>query len=240
MKRGYRIGIYESWWHLIVTFLVIIAPFLFLLFFSKVESFHTAKLLSDVWDSFLRLFIAYIIAVIIAWVCAIAFFRGKRAKVALPIFDVLQSFPTFAALPLAVYLWGASSLTVIIFLVITVIWPILFSIVSSLKLLRNDWEEAVEISDLHGWNYLKNFILPLSIPGLITGSVIGLGEGWEALVATEIIIDIQSGLGPFFKLFSNDPTITAWGIFGFLILIFSINKIVWIPLLEWSHRKMEE
>jgi ABC-type anion transport system duplicated permease subunit len=69
---------------------------------------------------------------------------------------------------------------------------------------------------------------------------VGLGEGWEALVATEIIVQSQTGLGSFFQSFAENPRVTAFGILGFLILIFSLNKLIWIPLLDWGHKKLEE
>jgi ABC-type nitrate/sulfonate/bicarbonate transport system permease component len=75
---------------------------------------------------------------------------------------------------------------------------------------------------------------------LVTGSIIGLGEGWEALVATEIIVGAQNGLGNFFQNFSNNPAITGFGILGLLILIFTVNKILWIPLLDQSHKLLED
>jgi ABC-type nitrate/sulfonate/bicarbonate transport system permease component len=171
---------------------------------------------------------------------AVAFFRGKRALVALPVFDVLQSFPTFAALPLAIYFWGPSNFTTIFFLIFTIIWPIFFAILSSLKLMKHEWDEVAEIYGLTGKEYLKKFLIPVSVPGLITGSIVGLGEAWEAVVATEIIVGMQSGLGPFFQSFAANSGVTVFGILGFLILIFSINKIIWIPLLDWSHSFIEE
>ncbi len=235
-----RFRIYESRIHLTITLLFLILPFLFFLLFTSLAHIATSLLFTDIFDSVLRLAIAYFIAVILGWVFAVSFYRGKRAIVALPIFDVLQSFPTFAALPLATYFLGSSNLTVVIFLVITIIWPIFFSVISSLKLIQKDWEETVEISSLKGWNYIFRFLWPVSITGLITGSIIGLGEGWEALVATEIIIGVKSGLGNFFSTFSKDPTVTSFGILGLLVLIFSINKLIWIPLLDYSHRQMEE
>ena len=232
--------IYSSWWHLTATLGFIILPFLFLLVFSQFAHIAKSQLFYDVFVSFVRLFIAYIFAVLLGWGAAVSFWRGKRATIALPIFDVLQSFPTFAALPLAVYIWGVSNVTVIFFLVLTVIWPIFFSVVSSLKLAKREWEEAVELADLQGMAYIVNYIWPVTIPGVITGSIIGLGEGWEALVATEIIVGVRNGLGQFFQMFSTNSVITSFGILGFLIVIFSINKLVWFPLLEWSHRRMEE
>ncbi len=239
MRRSH-INIYNSRRHLAVTLLLVVLPFLFLLGFSRYANIAASQLFSDVGASLARLIIAYLISVVLAWILAISFYKGRRAKIALPVFDVLQSFPTFALLPLATLAFGRSNLTVIFFLVVTIIWPILFSILSSLKLIKHEWEEAVEISGIRGFGYVKYFLWPVSVPGLITGSIIGLGEGWEALVATEIIIQMQGGLGDFFNRHSMNGEITALGIAGLLILIFSMNKLLWLPLLESSHQRMEE
>ncbi|OGZ46170.1 MAG: hypothetical protein A3C84_04925 [Candidatus Ryanbacteria bacterium RIFCSPHIGHO2_02_FULL_48_12] len=239
MRRAH-INIYNSRKHLAVTLLLVVLPFLFLLGFSRYAHIAAGQLFSDVGMSFVRLVVAYLISVVLAWILAILFYKGRRAKVALPVFDVLQSFPAFAMLPLATLVFGRSNTTVIFFLVITIIWPILFSILSSLKLIKHEWEEAVEISGMGGVDYLKYFLWPVSVPGLITGSIIGLGEGWEALVATEIIVRMHGGLGDFFNRYSTNAEITALGIAGLLILIFSMNKLFWLPLLESSHRRMEE
>lgn len=240
MNHKNRVKIYQSRLHLSITLFFIVIPFLFFLFLSHFTNITTSTLIKDMGGSFLRISVAYFIAAVLGWTLAVFFSKGKRAIVALPVFDVLQSFPTFAALPLAVLLWGPSNETVIFFLVLTILWPILFSIISSMKLIKRDWEEAVSITRLSGWQYLYKFLWPVSVPGLITGSIIGLGEGWEALVATEIIVGIKTGLGSFFQLFSSHPSVTAFGILGLLILIFSMNKLIWLPLLEWSHREMEE
>src|SRR5205814_1236311 len=118
---------------------------------------------------------AFTIALVLAWMLAVLFYKGKRSNVALPLFDVLQSFPTFAALPLAVAVWGPSNTTVIFFLVISILWPLFFSILSALKLIKHDWEDAVEMSGLRGFDYFRLFLFPITIPAIITGSIIGLG-----------------------------------------------------------------
>jgi ABC-type nitrate/sulfonate/bicarbonate transport system permease component len=239
MKK-HRSHIYHSRQHLYITLLTVIVPFLYLLLFSQFAQIAASTLFYDIGTSVWRLLIAYIISAVCAWAMAVAFFRGKRALVALPVFDVLQSFPTFAALPLAIYFWGPSNFTTIFFLIFTIIWPIFFAILSSLKLMKHEWDEVAEIYGLTGKEYLKKFLIPVSVPGLITGSIVGLGEAWEAVVATEIIVGMQSGLGPFFQSFAANSGVTVFGILGFLILIFSINKIIWIPLLDWSHSFIEE
>ncbi len=239
MKR-HRVHIYKSRRHFWITLATVVAPFVYLFFFSQLAHIASARLFYDLLVSCWRLLIAYAIAVLFGWLMAVCFYRGRRAVVALPLFDVLQSFPTFAALPTAVYFWGQTNFTTIVFLVLTVVWPIFFSVLSSMKLIKHDWEEAAEISGLRGWDYFRLFLLPLSIPGLITGSIVGLGEGWEALVATEIIVSMKTGLGQFFQNNAENTAVTAFGILGFLILIFVINKLLWIPLLDWSHHTMEE
>jgi NitT/TauT family transport system permease protein len=235
-----RLKIYKSRAHLVATILLLALPFLFLLFFSNVIKIATSVLFYDVFISVFRLVIAYILAAISGWLLAVWFYHGRQSQIALPLFDVLQSFPTFAAVPLAVLYWGVNDFTVIFFLGVTIIWPICFNVVSSLRLAKKDWIEAVEMSQLSGWDYLKYYLWPVTIPGLVTGSIISLGEGWEALVATEIIINIKPGLGSFFQDYSSHPTITFFGILGLLVIVFTLNKIVWSPLLDKSHLMLEE
>ncbi len=235
-----HVKLYRNRWHLIVTIAFVALPFIFFLIFSRVANLSFPELMSNLALSSIRLFIAYLFAAFIGWTCAVLFYRGKLATLALPFFDVLQSFPTFAALPIAVTLWGPSETTIILFLVLTIIWPIFFSIVSNLSILRRDWREAASVYHLHGWNHFRYFLWPASRPGLITGSIIGLGEGWEALIATEIIVQAPKGLGAFFVSVNNNAIVTSFGILGFLLLIFSINKLVWLPLLHWSHEHLED
>lgn len=235
-----RVKIYRSWGHVIVTLMFLLVPLAALWFFARLSQINTHQLGSDLALSLGRMVVAYIISAVLAWLCAVAFYRGRRADVALPVFDVLQSFPTYAGLPLAVLYWGASNFTVIFFLVLAIIWPMFFSIISSLKLIRRDWDEAAHIAGLRGFKYLRYFLWPISIPGLITGSIIGLGDGWEALVATEIIVGIRPGLGGFFQAYSSSVPVTAFGVLGLLLVIFAINKLIWLPFLNRSHRLMEE
>lgn len=231
---------YAKSWHVWLTLMFIVLPFLYVFVFAGVGHISAKSLFVDLGYSAYRMTVAFVIAVVLAWLMAIGFYRGKRAHIALPFFDVLQSFPTFAALPAAVALWGASDTTVIVFLVLTIIWPILFSLISGLRLIRTDWQDAVKIYQLTGWQYLRRFLLPVTLPSLIVGSIIGIGEGWEALIATEMISGTPTGLGQFFQMYSNNPTVTAFGILGFLIFIFCLNKLVWLSLLEWSHHMVGE
>ena len=236
----HHLAMYHSTAHRMIMLVILAVPFLFFLFFAAITSISVSQLFEHIGVSLIRMIIAYMIALALAWIAAVLFYKGRQSSIALPIFDVFQSFPTFAILPLATYALGASNVTIISFLILSIVWPILFSILSSLKSIKKDWLEAVEMSRLSGFSYIKLFLFPITIPGLVTGSIIGLGDGWGALIATEIIVGTRWGLGSFFNTFSHNSSLTIFGILGFLLLIFSINKLVWSPLLEWSHHKMEE
>jgi NitT/TauT family transport system permease protein len=233
-------SIYTSKIQLLVTLSFVIAPVIFLLVVAQFTSLTVTGLFIDFSDSIFRLVAAYGIAVLLAWGLALAFATGKRSKVALPVFDVLQSFPTFALVPLAVLTFGSTNTTVIFFLVITIIWPILFSVVNALKLIKKEYWEVAEMYRLHGWNRFRYFLLPASIPGVVTGSIIGLGEGWEALVATEIIMNTKTGLGSFFQQNSNEALLTTLGILSLMVIIFSVNRLLWAPIMVRVYHKMQE
>lgn len=236
----HQAAIYNSRAHVLVTISFLVVPLLFLLLFAQVTTLTVADILTDFSSSIVRLLVAFVIAVTLAWALALLFSTGKKANVALPLFDIMQSFPTFALVPLAVLTFGAGNGTVVFFLVITIIWPLLFSIVNAIKLVKKEYWEVAEIYNLSGINRLRYFLLPASVPGVVTGSIIGLGEGWEALIATEIILHTTVGLGSFFQANTTNTTITALGIMTLMIIIFSINRLVWSPILARVYHKMQE
>ena len=239
--RGYHhFSLNRSRQHLIIAFSILILPLVSLFVFSLVSKISFPTALFDLFISTWRLFIAFIISTILAWLLVVILIRGKTESPVLAVFDVLQSLPTFIVLPIAVHYFGQTELTIILFLALTIIWPIIFSIVSSLKQIDRSWVEAVAMSRIKGFDYVRYFLFPVTAPGIVTGAIIGLGEGWEALIATELLLHTKTGLGPFFSSFSDDSLMTFFGILIFLSVIFALNKFVLLPLLEKSHRLLEQ
>jgi ABC-type nitrate/sulfonate/bicarbonate transport system permease component len=239
--RGYHhFSTNRSRTHILVALCILMFPVVSLFVFSLLTKISFFIAIHDLSISVGRLGIAFVIATILAWLLVVFFIRGKTENPAIALFDILQSLPTFAILPIAVHYLGHSEATIIFFLVLTIIWPIIFSIISSLKQVSRSWREAITISRISGFQYIRYFLLPVTTPGIVTGAIIGLGEGWEALIATELLLNTERGLGPFFGTFSDNTIATLMGVFVFLSLIFVINKFVWLPLLEKSHRLVEQ
>lgn len=219
-----------------VAFITVAAPFIYIFIFSEFTGVKTEQVFLDLGTSFMRVLVAYVISVAAAIPLAFFLGQGKIGDFFLPVFDVLQSFPSFALLPLLVIWFGIGNAAAIFFLVATMIWPVLFSVLSSLRLSRKDLEEAAFIFGARGWKKMFVFTLPLSLPGLIIGSIVGIGEGWEAIVGAEII-GITPGIGGFLNSASNrgDIPVLTFGIIALLLFLFTLNKLIWIPLLKRSH-----
>jgi ABC-type nitrate/sulfonate/bicarbonate transport system permease component len=240
MRAYHHFSINRSHKHLAVSFSILVLPLIGLFLFSKISGISFGTTVTDLLISMGRLGIAFVISLVVAWVLVVVLIRGRTEDTSLAVFDVLQSLPTFTILPVAVRFLGDSEATIITFLVITIIWPIIFSIVSSLKQADKSWSEAIIISRITGIDYIRYYLLPITLPGIVTGAIIGLGDGWEALIATELLLNTKTGLGPFFQGFSNNSSMTLFGVLVFLSVIFTINKFIWLPLLEKSHRLMEQ
>lgn len=236
MRYSHPLRLYKKRWHIAFTFLIIILPFLFIIIFSRLSGVEMTQVFTDLGASFMRIATAYIISVILAVLGALILGQGKLGNFLLPFFDVLQSFPSFALLPIFTIWFGVGNATAIFFLVVTMVWPILFSMLSVLHMARQDLREAAYVFGARGVKKIFYFMLPVAFPGLIVGSIVGLGEGWEAIVGAEII-GITPGIGGFLNAASEagNIKILSFGIAALLLFLFSVNKLVWLPLLRRSH-----
>jgi hypothetical protein len=61
------------------------------------------------------------------------------------------------------------------------------------------------------------------------------------VVGAEIIVGLQSGgLGAFFNNNSESGHLVIFGVLALLLFVFALNKLLWLPLLEKSHRLLAE
>ncbi|MBI4114427.1 MAG: ABC transporter permease subunit [Candidatus Niyogibacteria bacterium] len=236
MSHSHSLKIYRRRWHLVVTFAVIFLPFLFIFGFTKYAGIQTSTVFIDLGASLLRVFSAYAASVFLAMILVLLINGRRFENFFLPVLDVLQSFPAFALLPILTVWFGPGNLAAIFFLIATMLWPILFSALSSIRMERKDLEEAAVIFGARGTKKLISFTLPMALPGLVMGSIVGLGEGWEAIVGAEII-GVTPGIGNFLNTAAvkGEYQILAFGIIALLLFLFTLNKLIWLPLLKRSH-----
>lgn len=192
--------------------------------------------------SLTRVSVSYLIALVVALLLSLIIsFSQSVEELLLPILDVAQSFPSFALYPLMVIWFGKSALVTIFILILEMIWPILFTVLSAQKTLREDLQEAASVFGASGLRYLIFVLFPMLFPAIITGSIVAWGEAWEAVIAAEIIVNVP-GVGSYLASSAEGVghQVLVVGIFLLLALLFIINKYLWLPLLNLSTRYTQE
>ncbi len=193
-------------------------------------------------DSLGRVITAYLIALVISiLVVLLVTSTSFLESLFIPILDALQSFPSFALFPLLIVWFGRSSVDVIIILVLEMIWPMIFTFISAQKQIRNDILDASKIFGATKLKYLIFVLFPLLYPAIVTGSIVAWGEAWETIIAAEIIVNVP-GVGNYLSLAGNNgqSNVLVIGILSLLLILFIINKYLWLSLLNASTKYQQE
>jgi NitT/TauT family transport system permease protein len=188
-----------------------------------------------------RIVIAYALALVVGVAIALLVGWGPWIDFFFPFFDVLQNIPSFALIPLFIYFLGTGDLMIILFSVSSIIWPILFAILTAIKSAHNDLNDAASIFGANGLRRIFYYLAPLSSPAIVTGSIVGIAIGWESVIGAEIIAG-AGGFGAFIKAAGANglnPTTIA-GTLAILVLVFVVNRLIWAPLLAESTQRYAE
>jgi taurine transport system permease protein len=147
------------------------------------------------WDSTVRL------AVGAAWGLGIGIPLGflvamsRRARrFAWPLLLFFQAVGDIAWLPILIIWFGFSLTSVTFVIVYTVVFPLMVSIVAGIDAIPTDMIRAAHTLGARKRHVIAEVILPGSLPAIATGIRTGLGYGWRALIAAEIIVG-TSGIG---------------------------------------------
>lgn len=188
-----------------------------------------------------RLALAYGIALVLGVSIALLVGWSRFAEILFPVFDVLQNIPSFALIPLFIYFFGFTSEMIIFFAVSSIIWPILFAVLTAIKGAHADLNDAATIFGARGLRRIRYYLAPLSFPSILTGSIVGIAIGWEAVIGAEIIANV-AGFGEFIKAASVSGISQSMlaGTFAILVIVFTLNRMVWAPLLAESSRRYAE
>jgi NitT/TauT family transport system permease protein len=188
-----------------------------------------------------RLALAYALALVLGTVLGLMVGWTPFLDGFFTVFDVIQNIPSFALIPFFIYFFGYTDRMIILFAMTSIIWPILFAILTAIKTAHTDLSDAARIFGATGFRRVLYYLAPLSVPAMLTGSVVGIAIGWEAVIGAEIIVHI-AGFGSFIESASQTgiTETTLAGLVAILILVFLINRVVWLPLLAESSKRFSE
>jgi taurine transport system permease protein len=111
-----------------------------------------------------------------------------------PLLLFFQAVGDIAWLPILIIWFGFSLTSVTFVIVYTVIFPLMVSIVAGVDSIPADMVRAARALGAGRRQILLEVVLPGSLPAVATGIRTGLGYGWRALIAAEIIVG-TSGIG---------------------------------------------
>jgi NitT/TauT family transport system permease protein len=149
----------------------------------------------------------------------------------------LLSFSAILPIPWAV------ELSSIVLIFTSQAWNIAFAWYQSLTTIPRNLRQASTIFNFNGWLRFKTLELPFAAIGLIWNSMASWGGGWFFLMAAEIFsVGDRNfrlpGLGAYLQEAANQGSYEsiAWGLGTLILIIVTLDQLVWRPLLAWSER----
>jgi taurine transport system permease protein len=160
-----------------------------------VELIQRGVLTGYLADSLLRLgygiFFGLAIGLPLGFLVGISRFARRMSW---PLLIFFQAVGDIAWLPLLIIWFGFSLTSVTFVIVYTIIFPLMVNIVAGIDGVPRDMVRAARSLGASRLRVWLEVILPGSLPAVVTGIRVGLGYGWRALIAAEIIVG-TSGIG---------------------------------------------
>jgi taurine transport system permease protein len=106
----------------------------------------------------------------------------------------LQGISGIAWLPMAIIWFGFSDTTTLVIVIYTLIVPIIFNTMVGVRSIPENYVLALRSLGASRWRLVRDVYLPGSLPSIVVGLRLGMGYGWRALIAAEMLVR-KGGLG---------------------------------------------
>ncbi len=146
-------------------------------------------------DSLVRLVVGALAGIAIGIPLGILVGLSAQAHRALwPVLLFFQAIGDIAWLPILLIWFGFGLTTMTFIIVYTVLFPVVLNTVLGVRSMPVDMHRAARSLGASRARILWEVVLPGSLPNIVTGLRNGLGYGWRALIAAEMIVG-TSGIG---------------------------------------------
>jgi len=113
-----------------------------------------------------------------------------------PFIQVMKPISPLAWMPLALYTIKDSGISAIFVIFITAIWPIIINTAVGIREIPQDYTNVARVLRLRKGAYIRNIVIPATVPYVFTGLRISVGLAWLAIVAAEML-KADGGIGYF-------------------------------------------
>jgi NitT/TauT family transport system permease protein len=192
-----------------------------------------------------RVVAAYAICLAISLPLGMYLVRNARAaRFGMPTVEVIASFPATALFPVIIFElipYITPEGAAVLMLMTGMLWYLFFNILSGLRSLPPDLDEAARSYGLRGWNRFTRVVLPGIFPALITGSITAFGGGWNTLIVAEYLnagpskslnlFGIGQAIDVGYALPNHEgyPLMVA-ALLTLVATVVAINEVIWKPL----------
>jgi len=207
----------------------------------------------DLGSSIGRLIAAYLVSLAISFPLALLLTRRPRAaRVGLPLVEIVASIPATAVFPLIVFVllryFGVQA-TSVLMLTTGMIWYLFFNILSGMRSLPPDLDEAARSFGVRGAPYYRRVLLPAVFPAFITGSITAFGGGWNTLIVAEYlsvskptgpqVVYQVPGIGQLIQagFAENSPGVYVAALLTLVVTVIVVNELLWKPLYRRATEK---
>ena len=111
-----------------------------------------------------------------------------------PLIEMLRPIPPLAWIPLSILWFGVGDTQNQFIIFLGIFFPILLNTITGVRGVEPNLVRAARCLGAGEGAVLRRIVLRASLPQIVTGIRIGLGVGWMALVAAELV-GASSGLG---------------------------------------------
>lgn len=198
----------------------------------------SGELFSHLLDSIRREAVAFAYsAVAIPLGIAMGWWRTVYNQVS-PIMEILRPIPPLAWIPLSILWFGLGDEQNEFIIFLGIFFPILVNTIVGVKNIDPSLIRASRSLGASQFKILTRVVLQGAMPQIITGIRIGLGVGWMALVAAELV-GANSGLGFLINdarsMLRTDIIIVGMLTIGIIGLLIDVAiRVVGRRLLPWS------
>jgi nitrate/nitrite transport system permease protein len=137
--------------------------------------------------------LAALIGVTIGGVLGLSRFMGKGLD---PVIQVLRTVPPLAWFPISLMVFQDANTSAIFVIFITAIWPIIINTAVGIREIPQDYTNVARVLRLRQGEYIRNIVIPATVPYVFTGLRIAVGLAWLAIVAAEML-KADGGIGYF-------------------------------------------
>jgi len=104
-----------------------------------------------------------------------------------PAFELLRPIPPVAWVPIALVAFSTNLLSIVWVVFVGAFFPVLLNTADGVRSIETEYVRAVQSLGGSRWDLFRHVIIPASVPSIATGVMLGVGIGWIAVVAAEMI-----------------------------------------------------